>query len=378
MARDRPPVLTTLRDAEDLTPEVLTELLQEAAPGVVVRDVAVQSVHQGSASHIHLQVSYDGDSAGLPPHLFVKTQIGSTVEQLPTDYGDAFTSGGLVTMSANETFFYQRVRPLLDVETVRVLKATLLPGPSQFLLVCEDLNDRGASFPDPGATATVDHALGLVRTLARLHATLWNTPRFGSEGDLAWVQTPVKGEFADFLRTDTYRENMLRGAIRDVPYKRALLEACHVDIDTMEDAFWRLLDAQDQAPTTILHGDTHPGNVYVLPDGTVGLLDWQLLRRGSWVHDVAYGFISALDPEDRRAHEQDLLREYFDELGRLGVEQLPSWDDVWRLYRMSPSWGWAMWVVTPDVMYSPATVEAVIDRFAQAFRDLDTRAAVGL
>jgi aminoglycoside phosphotransferase (APT) family kinase protein len=131
-------------------------------------------------------------------------------------------------------------------------------------------------------------------------------------------------------------------------------------------------------PATILHGDTHPGNVYVLPEGTVGLLDWQLMRRGSWVHDVAYAMVSALSPDDRRRNERELLQSYLDELIRLGVSSAPSWDAAWQLYRASPPWGWVMWVVTPDVMYSPQTVEAVIDRFAQAFCDLDTLDALGL
>src|SRR4051812_44556978 len=34
-------------------------------------------------------------------------------------------------------------------------------------------------------------------------------------------------------------------------------------------------------PHTLLHGDAHIGNTYVLPDDTVGFLDWQVLRRGN-------------------------------------------------------------------------------------------------
>jgi predicted unusual protein kinase regulating ubiquinone biosynthesis (AarF/ABC1/UbiB family) len=34
-----------------------------------------------------------------------------------------------------------------------------------------------------------------------------------------------------------------------------------------------------RAPQTLLHGDPHIGNTYVLPDDTVGFLDWQMVRR---------------------------------------------------------------------------------------------------
>ncbi len=36
----------------------------------------------------------------------------------------------------------------------------------------------------------------------------------------------------------------------------------------------------DRGPRSVLHGDPHPGNVYLLGDG-VGLLDWQAVRRAT-------------------------------------------------------------------------------------------------
>ena len=51
------------------------------------------------------------------------------------------------------------------------------------------------------------------------------------------------------------------------------------------------------------------------------MLDWQLMMRGSWAHDVTYLMVTALDPEVRRAHQLDLLGEYLDRLAAAGVER---------------------------------------------------------
>ncbi|MET0379083.1 MAG: phosphotransferase [Spongiibacteraceae bacterium] len=71
----------------------------------------------------------------------------------------------------------------------------------------------------------------------------------------------------------------------------------------------RLQEILNDGPQTFLY-DAHPGNIYFLPDGTVGLFDWQLARRGPWTHDVSYAIISALDTDDRRSNERDLFRGY--------------------------------------------------------------------
>ena len=40
------------------------------------------------------------------------------------------------------------------------------------------------------------------------------------------------------------------------------------------------------ATPTLVHGDTHPGNLYIEPHGRAGFLDAQM-RRAPWVQDVA-------------------------------------------------------------------------------------------
>jgi hypothetical protein len=81
-----------------------------------------------------------------------------------------------------------------------------------------------------------------------------------------------------------------------------------------------------RAPRTLLHSDTHVANTYIMPNGAVGLLDWQLARRGGWEIDVSHYLQTALTIETRRAIERELVTGYIDELRRLNID-VPH-DDV--------------------------------------------------
>jgi len=363
---------STLRVPEDITAEVLTELLQRMAPGTTIKEVAIQRTHQGTATHVYLDAIYGDNPAAVPSRLFVKTQL-SSVQDIPSMHAEALEVEGSTCMLRDETVFYRDLRAALDVETLRVYAAEIVDGPAQFVIVAENVTDRGARFPDPAIPLSVDEVMALLRTLAQMHAQFWESPRLAVE--LKWVQHPLLGEFHDFLRTAGF------GIIRillEKPYKAKLLKEAGMDADLLENAFWHLQEKVHSAPITLLHGDPHPGNIYLLPDSTVGLLDWQLLRCGSWAHDVCYAIVAGLSPADRRQSEKELLRLYLAELARHGIESVPSFNEAWRLYRCSPPWGFAMWAVTPEEMYSVAAVRGVMERFGAAFVELNTIEVLGL
>jgi hypothetical protein len=362
-----------LRSADDLTPEILTTLLRRHDPAVTVTGATLNRTWQGTTSHLHLTVDYGNADTTLPRNLFVKTQL-STVHDLPEAFDVSLSEGGGGTILLDdETRFYRDLRADLDVETMTTYLAEHLDGPSQFLILAEDITLRGAQVPEAVAGLSVEQVDELLTTLSRVHAPFWDNPRLRDDGDLSWLNHPTTGKFAEFLRTNGF------GIIRmflEVPYKKALLDSTGESADSMEAAFWRLQEhmaCSAGEPMTLLHGDPHPRNTYVLPDGRVGVLDWQLVRRGSWAHDVGYALIGALPPELRRSHERELLDNYRGRLSDSGVA-VPDREHMWTMYRRSPAWGFCMWAITPDQMYSVEIVETVLGRFAEAYSDLGTGA----
>lgn len=358
-----------LRSAQDVTPDVLTSLLRSHDPEVAVTGVTLRRTWQGTTSHLHLKVDYADPETRLPQHLFLKTQL-STVHELPEAVDVSLSEGGGGTVLLDdETRFYRDLRSDLDVETMTTYFAAHMDGPSQFLILGEDITDRGAEIPDAVAGLSVEQVDELLATLSRVHAPFWGSPRLAEDGDLSWLQHPRTGGFASFLRANGFA--IIR-AFLEIPYKRALLDAAGADMDSMETAFWKLQERVAREPVTLLHGDPHPRNTYVLPDGRMGILDWQLVRRGSWSHDVGYALIGALPPEERRAHERELLDNYRARLVAAGVTATPDRERMWTAYRESPAWGFCMWAITPDQMYSVEIVRAVLGRFAEAYSDLGT------
>jgi hypothetical protein len=360
-----------LRSADDLTPDVLTTLLRQHDPTITVTAATLNRTWQGTTSHLHLDVDYADPDTSLPRHLFVKTQLG-TVHELPEAVDASLSEGGGGTMLLDdETRFYHDLRSELDVETMTTYVAEHLDGPSQFLILAEDITRRGAQVPDAVEGLSVEQVDELLHTLSRVHAPFWDSPRLNAGGDLAWLQHPISGGFAEFLRTSGFA--IIRMFL-DLPYKAALLDATGEDATSMEAAFWRLQEQIARAPMTVLHGDPHPRNTYGLPDGRMGVLDWQLVRRGSWSHDVGYALVGALPPDLRREHERELLDAYRGRLRDAGVTALPDREQMWTAYRQSPAWGFCMWSITPDQMYSVEVVETVLGRFAEAYSDLGTGA----
>jgi aminoglycoside phosphotransferase (APT) family kinase protein len=143
------------------------------------------------------------------------------------------------------------------------------------------------------------------------------------------------------------------------------------------DLWCRYVVSLTEGSMTLLHGDAHIGNTYVLPDDEVGFLDWQVLRRGEWSQDVGYFLISALTEEDRRKNEAALLEEYRNAL-QVPQGQRPSIEQMWRRYRTTPIYGLAIWLSTlgTDGWQSKEVCLTLSRRFSSAFVELDTLKAL--
>ena len=162
-----------------------------------------------------------------------------------------------------------------------------------------------------------------------------------------------------------------------LPFKAELIAPLGRSLPEMWELLWRVQRQHTEAPTTLLHGDPHLGNTYLLPGDLGGLLDWQLMMRGSWAHDVTYFIVTALDPETRRTHQRELLGGYLDRLGELGVADVPTPEDAFEQYRKAALWGLVIgWLICPPENYGEPITAANISRTVAAVTDLDTLAAI--
>jgi aminoglycoside phosphotransferase (APT) family kinase protein len=347
---------------DDISAAWLTAFLEPRNPGVIVEELEIVESTQGAATRLRVRPSYaPGHDAGLPPVLFIKAAL--TRRMLVAD----------PHMYVTEVRFYEEIRPTLPCETPQVYAWGLDEATNRFAVVLEDLAQRGASFPSALTGLTAGQVAPLMATLARLHAATWSDPRL--EERFGWLETSMRGRSSRWWRSEA---EAVAVAELEQPYKRAALEAAGpLPPSRVFAALAALQEANEEAPRAVVHGDTHVGNCYLLPDGSGGLLDWQLMRIATWANDVAYTIMTALDVEERRRGERDLLQHYLDELHSAGIEA-PEWNRAWDRYRQQMVWGIAAWLVTPTAMYDEERLDALVRRCVIAADDLDSYRLLGI
>ena len=350
--------------AADITPAYLTRLMAQAVPGVTVTHVdMVEAKTYGeqfvsTAGRVIVNVRYGpGSPEDLPTRLVVKVARG--VDKI------------LAPFYENEVNFYNRVRPELDLETPRSFGAGFDAVSSDFAIVLEDLTLRGATFPSVLSPVTLDNVRSILSQQAKLHARFWESPRLRPGGDLAWAGSHVEGKVAELMMVGA--EPLIQHEIDTVSFKREMVQRLRTTGPALRNGTLALHRHQQSLPQTLVEGDMHIGNSYILPDGSGGLLDWQLTCRGHHMHDVSYLVTTALSVEDRRAHEQDLVRFYLDRLAVEGVADCPSFEESFTEFGRCLMWGvYIGWLTTPVVNYGWEINVMNHLRLTTAFEDHDT------
>jgi hypothetical protein len=239
-----------------------------------------------------------------------------------------------------------------------------------YVIVMEDVTARGGEPRDATGPMTPDQVANGLGGLARLHSRYWKLSA-ESHAELAWVQTWAATEgYLDPLRRRM--PEALERAAGHMPDEVFALGG-----DALVEFAGRFISSLGQAPLTLLHGDPHIGNTYVLPDDDIGFLDWQVLRRGNWSHDVGYFLVSALTVPDRRENEAQLLDHYLEALDPGGGAG-PTRQVAWLRYRASSAYGLAVWLATlaNDKAQTREVCLALCERYATAFVDHDTPTAL--
>jgi hypothetical protein len=211
----------------------------------------------------------------------------------------------LAGITEAETRFYLELAGEIPIRIPAVVSARHRPW--SFELVIEDLVGAGCTLLPPGASLSVEQARQVLESLASLHAAFWQDPRL--DGSLSWLTDLRRREVA--LGNRLARPMMALGLVRAGPLVPPSIRDGARRYAAERERVCRVLA---EGPRTVIHHDCHPGNLFWTADGAPGLLDWQLVRSGSWASDVAYLLATGLTTPDRRAHGDALLRHYLEAL----------------------------------------------------------------
>jgi aminoglycoside phosphotransferase (APT) family kinase protein len=335
-----------------VTPEWMTSALAGAFPGVEVQDVNVELRDDGTNRRARLGLRYARGSgpatvfvkAADPDHAAVNARMGGVFNE-----PRLFASGVPLPLDHPQVYFTLIDEPHLD-----------------FIMVMEDVRARGGDPRDATRPMTVEQVANGVRDLAKLHSAFWGD-RLRDYEQLSWVE-PFVSWRGMAVGIDIGLERAGDGVPPGVQRMTGK--------DVMRDLWAPFIATLAQGGQTLLHGDPHIGNTYVLPDDRVGFLDWQVLRTGNSSIDLGYFVQGACTVEDRRAAERGLVAEYHAAL-EVPAGELPPYEDVWRRYRASTAHGLTMWLVTAASDWQRLEVSLTLaHRYAAAFTDLDGAAAI--
>lgn len=341
---------------DDVTPEWMTTVVAASHPGAHVDDVRLLLRDDGTNRRARFALTY-GTGNG-PATVFIKAESDVPGRrEIHARNGNLFNEPRLFGSGVD-----------LPVEHPCAYAAIIDEVGLDYLIVMEDLVARGADPRDATRPYGIDQVANGLRGLARVHSRWWN--RVAAEPALDWVQP--------FLPTDGWVRPMRK--IVPLGIQRAgdaLPEAVtRLSVDDLVDAWVRSIGSLTSGSQTLLHGDPHIGNTYALPDGEIGFLDWQVVRSGSWAHDVGYFVQGALTEADCRRHEADLVEEYRSALDLPGGEP-PTPEEAWLRYRVSAAHGLVVWLMTlPSDVHAHERSLALVQRYVAAFDELDTVSAI--
>lgn len=336
------PVETQVPDSLDeaLSPAWLTAALGTRYPGVNVTAVDAGPVDERVTTNARFRISGDLPD-GLPQNLCVKGYF--------SDYARPGRAAGLPEMR-----FYRDGLHLVGIRSLNPVWVGIDERTSNSVLITEDVIAAGGTFLDAHAPYTPDMAATLLSDLATLHATTWCDPRFewlGKDGMARRLR--VRGE--PEIRAN-FEGPVGAGVPAEIRDPRLLIDA------------YTAMAQQNLAATEwcVIHGDPHPGNVFVDAAGRPALLDWQLVQRATWFHDVGYHLCAALTVEDRRDHEEELLRHYLAELQARGGDA-PALAEAFALLRHGILLGLFLWGIT--VRVEPSITTELLTRLGTAALD---------
>ncbi len=348
VTHQRPPPLDPVPDRLEavLDPAWLSSALADLPPSYRVTDVVVEEISTTVASKIRFRVRAEGPE-------------GEDCERAYCVKGHF--DGGNLNSLGGETRFYRELAPLLDMRTPQAHYTGIDTARGRCLIVMDDVIAQGGRFLSAHEAYPIDMARQTLCQLARLHAATWR-----DEGAPVpdWL-APRMRQMVEGFPTPVLHELLNDGRGPDLP---DVLR----DAETLKEA---VVSLSVVPPVCVIHGDTHSGNVYVDRFGQPGWLDWQVVQSGHWATDVSYHLATSLAVDDRRAHEEELLRGYLEELGHAGVAP-PAWGEAWEHYRRHFPWGYFLWAITR--ISSREVVLIHIPRIAAAMEDHDTLGLLGV
>ena len=246
------------------------------------------------------------------------------------------------------------------------------------ILLLEDLAPAHSGSRTRGCSQT--EARIAIHQIARFHAHWWESPGLDEFKWLSGTEIPGDTELAHF------REQLWPAFLRKVNTR---LPDEVIKIGEMLGEYKGRIARRlfTQKPQTLIHADYQLENMMfgATEEEKFFVVDWQFVKRGSGIWDVAYFLSQSLTQEDRKATEMSILHGYLSILDDYGVQNY-SFDNAMYDYRLSLIHRFGNLITTITAMpftkeqirmhidvLLPRTIAAILDHDCHSLLDSGSR-----
>jgi len=341
----------------EVTAAWLSAVLGDADRPVVVDTVDITPIGTGQTGATYrLTVRYVDNPGGLPDTFVVKlpAQEDAVRERVALSY-------------RSEHAFYTAVADTVAVPLPRCYHCALAGDGGEFARLLSDM--APAEQADQIRGCTTDEARLAAAALAGLHGPRWCDPAWLSFTGTVMPKPdePTARGLGDITRLAARTTVDKLGPQMDPADRATVLESAEAIADWLVGSPERF---------SLLHGDYRADNLLFDPDRTrVTVVDWQTLAVGLPARDLSYFLATSLSPDDRVAHEQELVGVYQRALAGHGVQDYDA-ETAWQDYRFGMLQ--VPLITTLGFAFSAATergdqmVLAMLARGGRAIRELGT------
>lgn len=342
---------------EDINSAWLTAALQRSGrlrAGETVTVVDAKPLSSGASFSTRMyRMQLDGP--GLPASAIIKLPVTGPVRQL-IDAGGSYV---------REVTFYRELAADTPLRVPEAYVAEFEQDTGNMVLLIEDLAPLTPN--DQLVGLTLQQAEAAIDDLARFHASSWEQPHLPQYADRLLPLDSAKGR-AIFEQFGRFFAMTWPTALR---VEGAGLSDKVCEFGQRLPALIPFFLGQLATPRAIIHGELRSENLFFDTDGSLILIDFQIVGQGSGVFDVSYLLSQSLTIEVRRGNDERLMRRYWQGLVNAGVQNFP-WEQAWKQYRL----GVAFNLIMPGVAFM--TYENTTERGRALLLQMLSRASAAI
>ncbi|MHA1931913.1 MAG: oxidoreductase family protein [Promethearchaeota archaeon] len=322
-----------ITDIEQLIPERLTRIFKNKGylnQGKVTKIIKKNSQESLSSNLHFLEINFSNNAHTKPvsPEIVVK---------IPKRSARFF--------GKHEAKFYSNIAETMDEMPIPTCydavhsNITLLSH-----IILQNLSDTYIELPGGSVPPSKHHCEKAIDCLAELHAFWWDHSKLKEFTRYAVVLGIMKENSFNEKEIFKWFKNQRRDlkqffSIQKIPFIEGISDKRKEIFKTVFSLYPQLIyDRMSRKNITLIHSDAHFWNFFYPKDIDneklkACLTDWGTWGIGVGCQDLVFMIGIFLPPESRRLMEKDLIKRYYNNLLKFGIENY-SWDECYYDYKL--------------------------------------------